>query len=157
MCVWPSFRWTIHTCLLYSTGALCLPLPFVLSQEAARALGAAAFNDHVAQEVNRCKGIPTIIAVCQSRHALCARFGAFALGNIALNDTNKRVILHAGGPDILVKLQAHQDQKVRDQAAHVMKVLGDLATPEEIDSLRKGFDVHGLLRLVEVCGSGGVV
>ena len=30
-----------------------------------------------------------------------------------------------------------------------MQVLGDLATPEEIEALRKGFDVEGLLRLVQ--------
>ena len=117
--------------------------------EATRALGAAAYNDHIAQEINRLNGIPTVLAVCQSRHTDCAKFAAFALGNIALNDVNKRVILHAGGPDILVRMQAHDDRAVRDQAHNVMQILGDLATPEEIDSLRKGFDVHGLLRLVQ--------
>lgn len=145
-------------------------------QHAVRALGSASANNHVAAAIAKLGGIAVIVAVAQSTNAECCRFAAFALTNLALFDPNKKLIVAAGGMEAIVKLQAHNDDKVcsvkprwlwcscahcclllfvsyhsqvRQQAMDCAEILGDLATPAEMEALRKGFDVEGLLRLLE--------
>lgn len=113
-----------------------------------RAVGTASYNETVALQFGLLQVIPTIVNRARTDHAGCQRFGAFALCNLALLDSNKRKIVEADGVELLTWLCGSDCAETVKYAKDALDILADLSSTAEVDKLR---GVHGLQSTLDLC------
>jgi len=118
-------------------------------ENACRVLGSATHNDAVALQAGTLGAIPLLVHLSQSRSVGVQRASAFALGNLAVHDVHKRMIIEANGIESMTKLSASDCRETAKYAKHMLDILADLSRSEEIEAKRVKYGVQGLLYLCE--------
>ena len=113
-----------------------------------RAIATASFNQTVALQFGLLQVIPTVVQRSQGQHAGCQRFGAFALGNLAVLDSNKRKVIEANGVEALTWLCGSDCAETVKYAKDALEILADLSSTAELDKLK---GAHGLQSTLELC------
>jgi hypothetical protein len=119
-----------------------------VQQHAARAIGSAAHNDNVAKVGGERGAIGGLVKLCYSSEPQCQRYAAFALGNFALYDPNKKIILQGNGVEALTFLMGSESHQARDLASDCLETLADLADENDMQMAKDKFGVGGTIDLL---------
>ena len=119
-----------------------------VQQHAARALGSAAHNDNIAKVGAEKGAIGNLVKLCYSPDPQCQRYSAFAMGNFALYDPNKKLILEQGGVEALTALMGSESHQARDLASDCLETLADLADEADMAMAKDKFGIGGTVDLL---------
>ena len=128
---------------------LCTPYP-EFQAHAARALGAAAYNDVNCKLIGLVGGVEELTKICAVENADVQQYAAFALGNLAVHDNNKTILSSCGAVEALVNLNASSNSAVVRTANEALAVLANTTNQSLLVKKKDNFGVDGLIGLCNV-------
>eukprot|EP00941_MAST-03F_sp_MAST-3F-sp1_P001484 g1484.t1 len=123
--------------------------PRVLSN-VCRVLGTSAHNDENAIFMAENGAAELLIGLCANTNHDVQQYAVWAIGNMAVHDGLKTVILEAGAVDAVVKLNASDSADVRKETSRTLDILGDMVLGRELSHAKRKFGaVPGLIDMLK--------